>query len=278
MRKKITAIVLCVAMLAIAIAGGTLAYFTDTDEATNTFTSGNVQIEQYEKDRNGNAFVQDQKLMPIVDDKKDVNGYHLGGNYIDKIVTVENTGTEAAYVRTFLAIPAALDDGPTTFDAGENILHWNGASADDTFGAANWGGTIENDWYWCTNTENDYPSAATADLPNKGWNFYQSEIDGVLYNVYVATHASAVEAGETTAPNLFGLYLDKDVDYDADQGKYIDKYDQVIDFDLTDVNVLVISEAVQAEGFDATDADVAFYALDKAFGKIGTYCPFGGTV
>ena len=276
MKKKILAMCLCVAMLAIAIVGGTLAYFTDTDAKTNTFTSGNVQIEQYEKDRNGNNFVQYQKLMPIVDDAKDANGYHIGANYIDKIVTVENTGSEAAYVRTFLAIPAALDDGPTTFDAGQNILHWNGASANDSFGAANWGGTIENDWYWCTSTANDWPSAATADQPNKGWNFFQTEIDGVLYNVYVATHASAVEAGATTAPSLFGLYLDKDVDY-AD-GKYIDKNDEPIGFDLTDVKVLVVSEAVQAEGFDTTDPDVAFYALDKAFGAIGTYCPFGGTV
>lgn len=276
MKKKILTICLVVALAATAVIGGTLAYFTDTDTQTNTFTSGNVQIEQHEKDRDGNDFVQGQKLMPIVDDVKDANGYHTGANYIDKIVTVENTGTEAAYVRTFLAIPAALDDGPTTFDAGENILHWNGASANDTFGAANWGGTIENDWYWCTDTNNDYPSTATADLPNKGWNFYQSEIDGVLYNVYVATHASAVEAGATTAPNLFGLYLDKDVDY-AD-GNYIDKYDEIINYDLTQAKVLLISEAVQAEGFDTTDPNVAFYALDKAFGAIGTYCPFGGTV
>ena len=45
MKKKILAIVLCVAMLAIAIAGGTLAYFTDTDAETNTFTMGKVEIE-----------------------------------------------------------------------------------------------------------------------------------------------------------------------------------------------------------------------------------------
>ena len=38
MKKKITAICLCVALLAIAIVGATLAYFTDTKSATNTFT------------------------------------------------------------------------------------------------------------------------------------------------------------------------------------------------------------------------------------------------
>lgn len=45
MKKKILAITLCVAMLAIAIVGGTLAYFTDSGEQTNTFTMGKVDIE-----------------------------------------------------------------------------------------------------------------------------------------------------------------------------------------------------------------------------------------
>lgn len=46
MKKKITAIALVVALLAIAIIGGTLAYFTDTtDEKVNTFTVGKVDIE-----------------------------------------------------------------------------------------------------------------------------------------------------------------------------------------------------------------------------------------
>ena len=44
MKKKIFALVLCVAMLAIAVVGGTLAYFTDADAKTNTFTMGKVDI------------------------------------------------------------------------------------------------------------------------------------------------------------------------------------------------------------------------------------------
>lgn len=45
MKKKILAIVLCIAMLAIAIAGGTMAYFTDEAAKTNTFTMGKVDID-----------------------------------------------------------------------------------------------------------------------------------------------------------------------------------------------------------------------------------------
>ena len=40
MKKKITALFLCVALAAIAIVGASLAYFTET----NTFTVGGVKI------------------------------------------------------------------------------------------------------------------------------------------------------------------------------------------------------------------------------------------
>ena len=48
MKKKITAIFLCVALVAIAVVGASLAYFTDTKSATNTFTVGNVKIDLIE--------------------------------------------------------------------------------------------------------------------------------------------------------------------------------------------------------------------------------------
>ena len=44
MKKKVTALCLCVALLAVAVVGASLAYFTDTKSATNTFTVGNVKI------------------------------------------------------------------------------------------------------------------------------------------------------------------------------------------------------------------------------------------
>lgn len=76
MKKKITAIFLCVALVAIAIVGASLAYFTDTDEATNTFAVGNVKIDLIEQQRvadgEGNKtttlenFEQNKKLYPIV--------------------------------------------------------------------------------------------------------------------------------------------------------------------------------------------------------------------
>lgn len=266
-KKKILTLALAAIVAVTAIAGASFAYLTDTDKATNTFTIGNVKIEQYEKDRNGKDFVNGQKLLPIVGDYKEQGTeYHMGTNYIDKIVTVKNTGSEAAYIRTHIAIPAALDDGAYTYDALANVLHWNGASANDTFGAANPSGSLDNDWYWGKSTATDWPGTAG------DWNCYQTTVNNVKYNVYVATHGTAVAAGKTTAPSLFGLYLDKDVDYNATTGKYfVVRNGQTKEFTLTADNtkVLVLSEAVQASGWNN-----AFTALDEAFGTVGSYNPW----
>jgi predicted ribosomally synthesized peptide with SipW-like signal peptide len=45
LKKKIFGITLVVGLLVLSIVGTTMAYFTDTDEKTYTFTSGNVDIQ-----------------------------------------------------------------------------------------------------------------------------------------------------------------------------------------------------------------------------------------
>lgn len=62
--KKILAIVLCAAMLAIAVVGGTLAYFTDNDAQTNTFTMGKVDIELTEPSYEPDADTGKLKVFP----------------------------------------------------------------------------------------------------------------------------------------------------------------------------------------------------------------------
>ncbi len=94
MKKKIIAFGLVVAMLAIAVVSGTLAYFTDSDEATNTFTVGNVKIqlvEQQSSDAGLVEFDQNKLLMP--------------GVAQDKFVSVKNVGKNDAYVRVNVLIP-----------------------------------------------------------------------------------------------------------------------------------------------------------------------------
>ena len=103
MKKKILAMCLCVAMLAIAIVGGTLAYFTDTDTQTNVFTNGNIEIQL-------NEVFPDNELIP---GEK---------NALQKEVTVQNIGSEDAYMWIELWIPADLD---TPGNASLNDLHFN---------------------------------------------------------------------------------------------------------------------------------------------------------
>lgn len=67
MKKKITAIALVICLVAVAIVGGSLAYFTDTTEAqVNEFTVGNVKIDLTEPSWEGDA-----TLMPGVTFAKD---------------------------------------------------------------------------------------------------------------------------------------------------------------------------------------------------------------
>ena len=77
MKKKILALSMCIALAAIAIVGASLAYFTDTKTATNTFTMGNVKIELDETDI------------------KNPEGDRVTSN--DPIV--HNTGKNGAYIR-----------------------------------------------------------------------------------------------------------------------------------------------------------------------------------
>ncbi|MDD7341771.1 MAG: SipW-dependent-type signal peptide-containing protein [Firmicutes bacterium] len=261
MKKKITAIFLCVALLATAIVGASLAYFTDTDNETNTFTVGNVKIDLIEKERDGNGgtkdFTQGKKLYPIVGSaqgEKDALGMPTAKNYVDKMVTIENTGSEKAYIRAYFAIPSALDDGYETFNAGMNVLHFN-------FGNKVVDGTVTStegaEWIWTHDGK---------------WNYYETDIDGIKYNVYFADYYQAVDAGATTEQLVQGVYLDKT--FDIKDGKcYAFGEEVTLDdgWDWNNVSCPVFAVACQAEGFDnATDA------ITAAFGA--NYNPWGGTV
>ena len=86
MKKKLTAIALVVALLAVAVIGGTLAYFTDTTEtAENTFTVGNVKIELTEPNWEGSGSVDAPEVYP--------------GEKLAKDPTVENIGANPCFVR-----------------------------------------------------------------------------------------------------------------------------------------------------------------------------------
>lgn len=258
MKKKILALCLVVALAVTAVVGGTLAYFTDNDEATNTFTAGGVKIDLIEQERGANglqAFTQNKVLMPIVGSAqgdKDEHGQPVAENYVDKMVTVKNTGKSDAYVRAYFAIPSALDDGYETFNAGANILHFNFGNVKTDNGLVS---TYGNQWNWKHGDK---------------WNYFETTIDGVAYNVYFADYYQPLAADATTEQFVSGVYLDSHVDMDA-QGNYIDTRFPNADLSILkgDVNCPVKVVAVQAAGFDSADA-----AVTAAFGA--NFNPFGG--
>ena len=257
MKKKITAICLCVALVAVAVVGASLAYFTDTDDATNTFAVGNVKIDLIEQQRGENGLVpfeQGKKLYPIVGSAqgdKDEYGMPTAKNYVDKMVTIANTGSEKAYIRAYFAIPSALDDGYETFNAGLNVLHFN-------FGNKVVNGAISStegvEWIWTHGSK---------------WNYFETEIDGIKYNVYYADYYQAVDAGATTEQLVQGVYLDKT--FDIKDGKcYAFGKEVTLDdgWNWNSVSCPVFAVACQAEGFNnAADA------ITAAFGA--NYNPWG---
>ena len=257
-KKKILVLALTLAMVAILAVGGSLAYFTSEDKAENTFTAGGVEIDLIEQQVNKAGddledFKQGQTLFPIVGSaqgEKDDFGQPIAENYVDKIVTIKNTGKSAAWVRAYFAIPSDLDDGYESFNASANILHFN-------FGNKDGVSTIGKQWIW-----NDGTTTA--------WNYYETTIEGVHYNVYYADYYQPLAAGATTEQFISGVYLDENVD--MKNGEYTDKRHPNADLSILKgiVKCPVATVAVQANGFDN-----AVDAINKAFGV--HYNPFGGT-
>ena len=258
MKKKLLAIGLAVAVLAVTIVGMSIAYFTDTDQETNTFTVGNVDIELIEKQRNDNHtdledFEDGKVLMPIVGSaqgEKDQWGLPTAANYVDKVITITNTGASDAYVRAYFAIPSALDDGYETFNAGLNILHFNFGNKVDENG--NVYTTYQDEWIW-KNADNT-------------WKYFETTINGISYNVYYADYYDVLPATETTERFVDGVYLDAGVDFDDDGNMTITRngITEIVDLggiDLDSLNCPVFAIACQAAGFGS--AEEAFTA---AFG------------
>ena len=230
MKKKITAISLCAALLAIAIVGASLAYFTDTDAKDNVFTTGKVDITLNEN------FDQNSKLLPSTGSAQ--QGTLKNG--VKKEIQVKNEeGSEDTYVRVHIAIPAILDNGADDFDAGKNVLHFN----------YNKNSIGEGKWDWSKTTGTPYEGDC---------NYYETTIDNIKYNVYVVTYGTALKAGQATPEYaMHQVYLDSKVT-NAD----IEKINEALG---TNWEIKVFAEGAQAAGFDN-----AYDALNAAFRTPGT--------
>ena len=277
MKKKLTAIFLCVALVAIAIVGASLAYFTDTKSATNTFTVGNVKIDLIESkfhrtgsDNSGDTSLPDpttkaagMEFIPdgwtiFTDDeiKNDAKTYAtdylavkgenmVPGRGVAKCPYVINTGANDAYIRVRVMVPSA---------------------ANNDFVAVKDGGVITNQW--CSTAV----QGATGKQPefqhgdkSTNWPVVTKGVvkDGVTYDVYTFTRIQPLKAGAMTEWNVWNyIGIDKTAT-SADIQKAIDAGAiKVVETDgakVMTLNVLVEADAIQAEGFaDAAAAWAAF--------------------
>jgi len=240
--KKLSILILIIALAWSCYIGYTAAYFTDeVTSSNNVIASGNIQIIQYEqervKDSNGDftaelkKYTQNQQLTPMVaggDSRTEVQvgDYKVklrdssAKNYVDKLVTVKNVGSNPAYLRTFIALPTGGYDGSSPSDS------W--ISCDVV--------TDENYWNWKKS--------------DGSWNKIDNvTIDDSEYDIYIGTYNEPLAPGKTTVPSMLGFYLNAAVDGSVDL-----KGDEKIE-------LLVTTQAVQTTTF--TNADEALDAVFK---------------
>ena len=272
MKKKLIAIFLCVALVAIAIVGASLAYFTDTDEATNTFTVGNVKIDliesRYHRQGSGGsgdtsipAPTQTASGMKYVSDdatiytdeeiKADAANYsaYIGergknmvpGRRVAKSPYVINTGANDAYIRIRVMIPTA---------------------ANNDYVNVHEGGVITNVWCSTSMLSGEFVNTKSGGQANEPY-IKKAAVtrDGVTYDVYTFVRVEPLAAGAMTEWNVWNnIGINKDAT-SADVQKAIENKAIIKDEEGTlTLNVLVEADAIQAEGF--ADAAAAWAAYD----------------
>lgn len=229
-KKKIISIVAVVVLIAVAFVGMSLAYFTDTtEEATNVFTMGKVDITLQEH--------------PVDDDGKQIKGsdlqaegegneYHLfPGVPVDKDPTVTVLkGSEDCYVR----MKVTLDNASVFYEIYKAKY---GEQADMT---AAIGSVLDyfigyDSDKWIT-TADGYERDATNDTIT------------VTFNYFEMVEAPTDDAGTELDPIITGVMLPEWV-----TGEMAAKFEDGF-------SVTVVAEAIQAAGFE--DADAAWTAFD----------------
>lgn len=274
MKKKIVALSLCVAMLAIAIIGGTLAYFTDTDSETNTFTVGNVKIDliesQYHRVNAGKG--ETTEAEPL-------QGGYLWASNVKLEGTAANTPNYTTSGETWsgkyfsdaqIEADAATyknEDGYFTTHAtnmmpGSNVRknpYVKNTGSNDAYirvrvlipvslfkvlddGYSYWTSTALN--------EGEVTSKAVATYKASGYEAVTKvERGSVEYYEYDFTYTDAVKPGELTFWNVWGN-IAIDPDATSDDLKNVQSFDVIFEAD-----------AIQADGFaSAADAFAAFDA------------------
>lgn len=255
-KKSILMAAIAVMLVAVLVVGGTLAYFTDTKSATNTFTMGNVSIDLKEQQKGENG------LEPFEQNKQLVPGKSNDGNAVSKIVTVTNTSKDnAAWVWVELKIPAYLVSNEYPTNESKNALHWN------SYGCFNVEYNAGNYWKLATSdgivdADHNVTDPKMVAVGDGLWNDYKYvgkvTENGTEYVVIRTTMAKTLSAGKTSLPCLAQVYMDWRVTTSADGSMYNLPDGRTISTQLP-WNVIVTAYAIQADGFNTVDEAVAAY-------------------
>ena len=256
MKKKIVSLALAVCLIAIA-AVGTLAYFTDKDAKTNTFTVGNVAIDLIEQQKGANgleAFEDEKVLLPGTSDV----------NAVSKIVTVKNTGANDAWVWVDLKIPAYLVSSEYPTNESKNALHWNSYGCFNVeYNSGNYWGLATSDGI--VGADHKVTNTDMVDVEDGLWYDYQyvgkETIGNTEYVVIRTKMQNTLPAGKISLPCLAQVYMDWRVVTNEDGTQYILPAGAPISTDAS-WEIIVNAYAIQADGFDSVDAAIAGYATN----------------
>ncbi len=270
MKKKLLVLSLCVVLAAIAIAGASLAYFTDTKSATNTFTVGNVKIDLIESrfHREGNDNSGDTSIpKPTHKVTADDGMKYVGVNHT--MFTDEEIKADAAKYSEYIAergknmVPGRnFAKCPYVVNTGANDAYVRIRVMIPHDGDVDNGGIINSMFCSTATSSGEFQHGAKGEIwPVVEMNGY-TDNNGLQYDVYTFTRTEPLKAGAMTEWNVWNFVgIGKNVT-SADIEKAIGN--GVItkaDNGVLSLNVLVQADAIQAEGF--ADAAAAFAAFDK---------------
>ncbi|MDO9574873.1 MAG: BsaA family SipW-dependent biofilm matrix protein [Candidatus Contubernalis sp.] len=119
MNRKLLTSMLIIVMAIAAMAGGTLAWFTDTSSTQNVFVAGTVEIEA---DESWDEGFKVEKWNP--------------GDCTDKVITIENTGTKGILLRAKITETWTLANNTVYTTTGKrDITNVNWKVGVDSWGA-----------------------------------------------------------------------------------------------------------------------------------------------
>lgn len=243
MKKKIVALCLCVALAVVAIGGATLAYFTDTDEAKNTFTVGNVEIKLDETD-----------IDNPQGDRVQENSYKLipGVSYVkDPTVTVLK-GSEDCYVRMKVTLNNASKIKDMCLDPDYKEVYdemWTTEEQIKILPVSGKGLFVINpmaDYYWSP-VVSDMMDLEDA-MNDAKYMIYDAATDTLTYIFYYNEVVSAADANVVLKPVFDAIKVNSWV-----TGEQLAA--------LKDFQINVVAEAIQTSD-NFADADEAWAAFD----------------